>query len=167
MTRLSLNPILPKHIPSSKDYLKVMQASALKTMKAAKRDYESTTRTWNHKPKFELVEQETSGDYLVATGTDDQRYGWIDDGTGIYGPQKQPIRPKRSKYLRFRVGGRLKTRTGVIGSSPGTEHTQWVTVTEVKGIPSRKFTPTIQKRRQKTLEQGVSHEIAKIARTQQ
>jgi hypothetical protein len=163
MTKLQLNPILPKHIPSSKDYLKVMQASALKAIKAAKRDYESTTHTWNHKPKFVIVEQETAVDYLAATGTNDKIYGYVDDGTRAH-----VIRPKRSKYLRFLSGYRAKTRVGIIGSQEGGAFGDPRFATEVNhpGFPGRKFTQTIRSRRQKTLEQDISHEIAKTARTQ-
>jgi len=31
---------------------------------------------------------------------------WVNDGTGIYGSGK-PITPKRAKYLRFTIGGRV------------------------------------------------------------
>jgi len=31
--------------------------------------------------------------------------GWVHEGTGIYGPHKQPIRPKSGKALKFTIGG--------------------------------------------------------------
>lgn len=164
MTRLSLKPITPKHVPSSKDYLKVIQASTVKTMKAAKRDYESTARTWDHKVKFEMTEQETGGDYIVTVGTDDPIYGYVDDGTRAH-----VIRPKRSRFLRYLSAYRPKTRVGIIGSQAGGASGDPRFATEVNhpGFPGRKFTQTIRNRRQKTLEQDISHEIAKVARTQQ
>jgi hypothetical protein len=38
-------------------------------------------------------------------GTSLRRARWIHDGTGIYGPQRTPIRPKRARYLRFQPKG--------------------------------------------------------------
>lgn len=35
------------------------------------------------------------------------------------GTRPHPIRPKRAKVLRFKVGGRAKTRPGYIGSTRG------------------------------------------------
>jgi len=105
------------------------------------------------------------GNYRVTIGTNNKRYGWIDDGTGLYGPQHQTIKPKRSKYFTFQIGGQLKTRPNIIGSESGSPHTKWVRVQEIKGIPSRRFTIVIGKRRQVTLTQEVSHAIAVVNRT--
>jgi hypothetical protein len=40
----------------------------------------------------------------------------VHEGTGIYGPTGQPIRPRRAKVLRFKVGGRVIYRPSVRGS---------------------------------------------------
>ena len=48
--------------------------------------------------------------------------GYVHDGTGVYGPRKKPIRPKRKKVLRF------KTREG-----------NWVSVRQVKGQRPQPF----------------------------
>lgn len=125
----------------------------------------ATTRTWDHKPKFDITITQQANDYIVAAGTDDKRYLWIDEGTGIYGSKHQTIKPKRSKYFRFQVGGQLKSRPDYIGSFSGTPSTQWVTVTEIKGIPKRNFIKIIQKRRQVTIQQEASQNLAKVNRT--
>lgn len=39
-------------------------------------------------------------------------------GTGIYGPRKRPIRPKRAGVLRFKAGGRFRFAREVRGSVP-------------------------------------------------
>ncbi|MDP9469054.1 MAG: hypothetical protein M3Q71_00085 [Chloroflexota bacterium] len=39
-------------------------------------------------------------------------------GTGIYGPAGRPIRPRRAKMLRFKVGGRVVFAREVRGSRP-------------------------------------------------
>lgn len=145
--------------------MKALKDSVYKTASLVQRDLQSTTRTWDHKPGFDITITQTGNDYVVTAGTDDKRYEWIDQGTGIYGPKKQAIKPKRSKYFRFRIGGQLKTRSDYIGSFSGTSSTQWVTVTEIKGIPKRNFIKIIQKRRQITMQQEGSQAIAKVNRT--
>jgi len=166
MARLKLTPVLPQHLPTGTEYTKAMEKAVLKTMQLAQKDYESTQRTWKGKAKFKLTEDRINGNYRVTTGTNNKRYGWIDEGTGIYGPKHQVIKPKRSKYFTFPVGGQLKTRPDIIGSEPGSPHTKWVRVQQIKGIPSRRFTIVIGKRRQVTLNQEVSHAIALVNRTQ-
>src|SRR5688572_377946 len=160
MPRLKLTAIVPQHIPKTDEYMKAAKQAVLKTMKLAQRDYEATQRTWKTKAKFLLTEDTVRGNYRVTVGTNNKRYGWIDDGTGLYGPKHQTIKPKRSKYFTFRIGGQLKTRPDYIGSDSGSPHTKWVRVTEIKGIPSRRFTIVIGKRRQVTLTQETNHAIA-------
>lgn len=35
----------------------------------------------------------------------DRKSKWLEEGTGIYGPERTPIRPKRGQFLVFRLGG--------------------------------------------------------------
>lgn len=43
------------------------------------------------------------------------RYGgYLETGTGIYGPKKQPVKPKYKKMLRFPVGGGKYIATGAV-----------------------------------------------------
>lgn len=41
----------------------------------------------------------------VRVGTNRRYARWVHDGTGIYGPQRMPIKPTRAKALRFRAKG--------------------------------------------------------------
>jgi len=43
---------------------------------------------------------------------------YIHDGTGIYGPKKQPIVPVNARVLRFRIGGRTVFAKSVKGIKP-------------------------------------------------
>lgn len=53
-------------------------------------------------------------DALVAVN---EKYGvWIEEGTGIYGPTGQPIRPKKAKMLVFSIGGRKIVTKSVKGT---------------------------------------------------
>jgi hypothetical protein len=70
-----------------------------------------------------------SGDYLhsirrvvdfdrvgVTIAATDRKARWIESGTGIYGPQRRRITPKKGKYLVFRVRERGSSiRAGVSG----------------------------------------------------
>lgn len=45
-------------------------------------------------------------DYPSAEISVQEKYGiWIEEGTGIYGPTGQPIRPRSKKALAFKIGG--------------------------------------------------------------
>lgn len=59
---------------------------------------------------------------IGQVGTPLRRGFWLDQGTGIYGPRRQRIVPKRAKYLRW------TTRTGRV-----------VFARSVKGIKPTKF----------------------------
>lgn len=163
MPSLGFKAITPKHIPSTKEYLDAVRKGVQKTAKLVERDLESTTRTWKHKPKFYTGVSEAGGDYAITAGTDDLRYKWINDGT-----KPHIIRPRRAPFLRFRVGGSPKTQPGIIGSGPGSQGDQWRTAQFVQhpGITKRDFMRKIQERRQKTAEQEISQNIAKVNRTQ-
>jgi hypothetical protein len=45
----------------------------------------------------------------------DKQIRWVNNGTGIYGPTGQPIRPKSGEYLYFEVGGQLIRTRQVAG----------------------------------------------------
>jgi hypothetical protein len=48
---------------------------------------------------------ERNGDLAVLIGTNVRYARYVHDGTGIYGPRRQMIRPKRAKLLRFKPKG--------------------------------------------------------------
>lgn len=166
MPSLSFKAITPTHIPSTKQYLDAIRKGAEKTTKLTERDLESTVRTWTpqNKPHFEITVSESGGDYSITAGTDSLLYLWTDQGT-----RPHIIRPRKSPYLHFAFGGRPKTRPGIIGSQKGAAGTEWRRAMFVlhPGTTARKFTQKIKARRQKTLEQETSQNIAKVARTQQ
>lgn len=164
MPSLAFKAITPKNIPSAKQYLDAIRKGEQKTAKLTQRDLESTVRTWKHKVDFEVTVSESGGDYTIAAGTDNLLYLWTDQGT-----RPHIIRPRRSAFLRFKVGGKPKTRPGFIGSGPGAPGTDWRTALFVlhPGTTARLFTKKIKERRQKTLEQETSQNIAKVARKQQ
>lgn len=43
---------------------------------------------------------------------------FLDKGTGVYGPKRKPITPKKGKALKFRAGGKIIYRKSVKGIKP-------------------------------------------------
>ena len=112
-----------------------------------KREYEKTTRTWRNKPKFEMIvglTRKGGGEASVLVGTDDEIYGYVDEGTPAHW-----ISAKNKPWLLFREKSTPKTTRGRIGSGRGSRSGGWVKKKRVwnKGIKSRNFTPTIAARR--------------------
>lgn len=160
---IKLQSIKPSKLPSGADYSKAIEAAVQKSAALVLRDLEATTRTWKHKPAFDVTITRTGENYSVSAGTDSLIYGYVDAGT-----KPHVIRPKRSKYLRFSSGYRAKTRVGIIGSNPGGAFGSDVYSKSVNhpGTKARGFIKAIQKRRQVTIQQEVSQAIAKVNREQ-
>jgi hypothetical protein len=59
-----------------------------------------------------------NGEPVGIVGTNVKYARWVHDGTGIYGPRGQVIRPVRAKFLRFKAGGRVIYRRQVKGMRP-------------------------------------------------
>ena len=72
--------------------------------------FEKTTQTWDDKPSF-VVSTTKAGRSVY---TRHRIWNMLNRGTRAH-----PIRPKRAKVLRFKVGGRAKTLPGYIGSTRG------------------------------------------------
>lgn len=74
----------------------------------------------------------------------DRKSKWLEEGTGIYGPEGRPIRPKRGKFLVFEVtekrGGPpplMRSASGaVIGRRQPAEVGDLVFAREVRGRPA-------------------------------
>jgi hypothetical protein len=162
MPRLTVKAITPKNIPSTKEYMSAVDNAAMKTGRLIESDLKATTRTWTHKPQFMIQVAIDNGDYIITAGTDSLIYLFVNEGT-----RPHPIVAVRSRYLRFSSGYRAKTRVGIIGSQEGGSFgdTRFAQRVQHPGFPGRRFTLTIQRRRQKTLEQEESQAIAKVNRT--
>lgn len=142
--------------------MKALKDSVYKTASLVQRDLQSTTRTWEHKPKFDITITQQGENYIVAVGTDDKIYLFVSEGT-----RPHVIKAKRSPYLAFQSGYRAKTRVGVIGSNEGGAFGETVFAQSVRhpGTKARRFIDKIRERRQKTLLQEGTQAIAKVNRT--
>lgn len=161
MPKLQLKAIKPSKMPTGEEYAKVMEKAVYKAAGLVLRDLQSTTRTWKHKPLFDVTITQEGGNYSVTAGTDDEIYGYVNDGT-----KPHAIKPKRSRYLRFSSGYKAKTRVGIIGSVNGGSFGSDVFSKGVlhPGFPGRKFTEKIAQRRQVTTVQEINQATALVAR---
>lgn len=71
---------------------------------------------------IEIVRTVGPGEIVRAS---DPKSEWLEEGTGIYGPERTPIRPKRGQFLVFRLGPR---------SAPGDR--PLIFAREVRGRPA-------------------------------
>lgn len=134
-----------KLIQTDRDLRKELGKAAQEAGKILKRDHEKVVSMWNHKPKFGYV-YKVSGNEISANvyayGANKKIWFWVNDGT-----KPHIIRPKRSKYLKFRTGYKPRTARGGFGG-PGKADGPWVSAKEVKhpGIKAREFTKLIVSR---------------------
>lgn len=95
----------------------VMRLALLNAVRKAgtgiKQDFQRTTATWEHKPKFETLVS-LSGGPTVLVDTNDQVYAYINNGT-----KPHIIRPVKAKALRFSGTFTAKTVPGVLDARPG------------------------------------------------
>ena len=123
-----------------------------KTGTVVKKDFQKTTATWKHKPKFEvLISLKGPGPELLV-GTDDEIYKWVSRGTegpyeiwaGFYTGKSD------KKALAFKSRFTAKTAPNVIGSFPGSSSGSTVVRPYVvhPGIDPRGFEEAIQEDRQ-------------------
>lgn len=130
-------------------------------------------RDWKHKPRF-APRVTVHPDYVEAkvdvAGTHKKIFWYIDQGTGKYGPDKQPyiIRPKTpGGLLKFQTGYSARTAAPAkINVGTGQHFGDWVSTGEVlhPGIKPRKFTEKVEEELQPDfytrIENAVSQGIA-------
>jgi len=130
---------------------------AKKTGQDIKKDFEKTTETWDHKPKFEMIIAVGPNSVDILVGTNDEIYGYVDDGTN-----EHLILPKKpGGVLAFKSKYRSKTIPNVIGSRWGggsgdTIFAKWVIHPGSKArnftkAISKKWTPIYKKRMEKAM----------------
>ena len=105
---------------------------------AVKRDFEKTTQGWQHRVTFTITKD---GPNRTIT-TDDDIWKMVDEGT-----PEHDIYPRHKRALAFSVGGRPKTRPGIIVSGSGSKGSVDVVRPHVHhpGTKARLFTKQIAK----------------------
>ena len=122
--------ILPKKLIADPAKLSRALTNALNGVaKDIQIDFKTTTQTWNHKPDFPISSPST---YRRIVATDDEIYGYVNDGTRAHIIQAKPGKilefwtPFTSKTL----PNKIMSRAGKVGNTinrarlvqhPGTE----------------------------------------------
>lgn len=136
-----------------------------------KKAAEGVTSNWSDRPKFEVhVKLGSSPEQGIIcwVTSDDERYNWIDRGTGKWGPRHSayPIRAKPGRLLAFPSVFTPKTRPNSLQAGPGSIGGPMVYRQTVMhpGIEPRNFTRQIIKEHHAEFARAVSASIAKWRR---
>jgi hypothetical protein len=147
-----MKTIKPARLKESAFRLEFLNAMRKAGTVIKQQDFEKTTATWKHKPKFESVVSLTGPGPVLLVGTDDEIYGYVSRGTkehaiwaGIYTGKSS------KKVLAFPSRSTPKTRPGVIGSGAGSRGKVDTFRPYVMhpGTKPRKFEEAIRKKREK------------------
>lgn len=125
------------------------------------KDFGETVKTWDHKPKFEQVISLSGNQPAVLVATDDEIYGYVDEGT-----KPHIIKPKKAKVLHFMGGYTAKTSPGVIGSGNGGSSGGEVFSRGVKhpGTKARGFSKAIEKKWQNSFRRHMEEAMSRAAK---
>lgn len=126
----------------------------LETTEEIIQQYEDITAAWRHEVQFDF-DFIADDDIGVEVRTDDEIFGWVNDGTSPY-----PIFPKQADgYLRYQKEWEPKTFPGELGSFIGSrgKHGAWTVRRAVlhPGIAARDFDVMITDKFQPIFEQRI------------
>lgn len=124
-----------------------------------KQDFEKTTQTWDHKPKFETLVS-LSGGPTVLVETNDEIYHYVSEGT-----KPHTIRPTRARVLAFPGVYNAKTTPGVLEARSGGSSGDMVYTKEVRhpGTQPRKFDELIAKKWQSKFKREMESVMKEVA----
>jgi len=129
--------------------------------RAIKKDYERTTKTWEHKVRFQTQESIKPTGPAVLVGTDDLIYKFVDEGT-----RPHLIRARRAPRLVFQTGYKSKTLPGVLDARHGGKFGPIATALAVQhpGTEARGFTEMLQKTWQAKFKAEMEKAMVRAAR---
>jgi hypothetical protein len=138
-----------------------LRAETEKISKEIKADFEKTTKTWEHKPKFDVKTKSTNEQVSIAVSTKDKVYGYVDQGT-----RPHIIKPRRAKRLAFSSKFKPKTKVRVIGSQAGARGKvdTFAQVVHHPGSDAREFAQEIQAAWQPKLKKRIEQTITRAAK---
>jgi len=131
---------------------KAMRDEMAKGMKTAqdklKKEYQKTTRTWEHKVAFQAEQKTSATQMSVSVWTEDEIYGYVDKGTrphaifaGIYsGKSTKRVLAFPGTFTAKTVPGVIDSRRG--GSGGGTVLRPYV---QHPGTEARNFSEIIER----------------------
>lgn len=165
-------------IQKDKDVQRELRQVVQNTAQEAKNYLTDVTASWEHKVQFRrvmVVSATVIRASVQAVGRNKDIFGYVDKGTGKYGPRgaAYKIKPKTQPVLKFRAGYDARSRPPAgPGSAPrpnvgtGKAIGGWVSTKEVThpGIRPRKFAESFEKQLQPDFARRVSNAIRRAAR---
>ena len=126
--------------------------------------FEDTTNTWHHKPRFEpstSVPKVGMDVISVETSTSDEVYGFVNEGT-----KPHAIFPVHAKVLAFPGTFSPKTFPGIIGSSAGSSGPvdRFSKKVMHPGTEARKFDEVIAERQEKIFKSSLTRTMSLVAK---
>lgn len=110
---MSMKVIIPRKLLNTAKLVQAIENALTGSAKAAKVDFDTTTRTWRNRPEFTIDRE--PGKRTIST--DNEIYGYVNDGTPSH-----IIAPKKpGGMLVFGVPYGAKTAVRVIGSKAGSK----------------------------------------------
>lgn len=152
--KLRIVPILPRGVvATAAEYEHGMNAALDSVAEEATRLLEKTTTTWTTNVRF-YTKRTKYGRGIYSRS---QVWDWVDQGT-----KPHVIRPKGPWPLRFRVGGRPKTRPRYLTSYSGSPGNEWRASQGVQhpGTEPRNFSQRVKEETDKLLPKAMREAIA-------
>lgn len=132
------------NIPSDpKVFQKDMTRRAKNTAEQIRKDFKKTTKNWKVQVDFKVTRKRKGGSYTFAAFTDNEIYGYVNDGT-----KPHLITAKNAPFLVFSYPSTPKTQPNVLKSGKGKRGNKWASKKQVKhpGTKARNFDKIIAKR---------------------
>jgi hypothetical protein len=132
---------------NQREFERVIKDTLKDTEKGILKDFERTTETWQHQVAFDHGHSVTASGGRAFVETDDEIYGYVNDGTKPHRIPKTGV-----ANLRFQWGGkgsyRPKTAPGRLASKPGGPSGPVVGAKSVQhpGTTARKFDEAAKQR---------------------
>ena len=164
MQTIKVKVIKPKKM-NQRAFNAVLLDTLADAEKGILKDFTDTTKTWKHKPEFEHGHMLNPRRGKAYVQTDDEIYGYVNNGTR---PHRIP--KTGNARLRFKWGGkgsyRPKTKPRTFGSRPGGPTGPWTGAAWVQhpGTKAREFDQIIAKRWKSLLPRALRSALGKAAK---
>lgn len=143
-----------------------IEAAMHKAADVIEGDFEETTKTWKHKPRFDKTVSLTPP-VEVMVGTDDEIYRYVNDGTEAHEIWAGAYTGKSDKKaLAFSSQFVPKTKPGIIGSNPGFvgERDTFTPYVQHPGTEARAFDKAIKRKRESWFKRQMEAAMREAAR---
>ena len=144
-----------------KAFVETMKPVADRTVRRFQDDFKKTTQGFKTRITFRTVKKINDRGWIIAVGTDNEIYAYLN-----YGTKPHAIRPKKARRLRFRGGYTSKTVPGRLNTRPGGSSGDYVSAKEVQhpGTDARNFDKEIVRRNQQPIVDDVKDAFREAAK---